>query len=105
MCACLRAAAVVLVFDRLPGHALLLVRVLLGGKDGGEEDLLQLLVGKADAELLEGVQVEPTVVVKAELKLCLLLRASEARIIRGVKVIPSGWNLDFRPCPAASRQH
>ena len=58
MCACLWAAAVVLVFDRLPGHALLLVRVFLRGKDGGEEDLLQVLVGKADAELLEGVQVE-----------------------------------------------
>ena len=59
MCACLWAAAVVLVFDRLPGHALLLVRVLLGGKDGGEEELLQLLAGKVDAELLEGVHVQP----------------------------------------------
>ena len=57
MCACLWAAAVVLVFDRLPGHALLHVRVLLGGEDGGEEGLVQRLVGKVDAHML-GVHVE-----------------------------------------------
>ena len=57
MCACLRAAAVVLAFDRLPGHALLHVHVLLGGEEGGEEELLQRLVGKVDAHML-GVHVE-----------------------------------------------
>ena len=52
------AALVVLVLDARPRDALLLVQVLLRLEDELEEELLQLLVGKVDAELLEGVDRE-----------------------------------------------
>ena len=54
---------VVLELDVLPGDPLLDVQLLLRLKHAREEELLQLLVGEVDAELLEGVVLE---VLKAE---------------------------------------
>ena len=52
------APLVVLVLDRRPLDALLVVERLLRLEDEAEEELLELLVGKVDAELLEGVLEE-----------------------------------------------
>ena len=48
---------VVRVGDGHPRHALVPVVLLLALEDRCEEELLQLLVGEVDAELLEGVDL------------------------------------------------
>ena len=57
---------VVRVRDGHPRHALVLVLLLLALEDRREEELLQLLVGEVDAELLEGVDLEPLEAVHVE---------------------------------------
>ena len=54
----LDARLVVVVVDRDPNDALLRVDLLLHLEDELEEELVQLLVGEVDAQLLEGVDLE-----------------------------------------------
>jgi hypothetical protein len=57
---------VVGVRDRHPGHALLLVHLLLGIENCLQEKVLELLVRKVDAQLLEGVDLEELEAVHVE---------------------------------------
>ena len=59
-------ALVVAVLDARPGQLLLGVERLLGLEDEDQEELLQLLVGKVDAELLERVDLEELEAVDVE---------------------------------------
>ena len=81
------AALVVLVLDGRPVHLLVGVRLLLGLEDEAEEELLQLLVGEVDRELLERVvraeELEAEDVEQADEARALLRVARDGRVDRG----------------------